>query len=167
MTEPNSDTGVVRLETVEDFVQYSTELINPALRTINILTTDMERPWLGHEDLVNSLKKAIVRNRRVSVRLLVTDPTLAIRTGHPLIPLIRKLSRFEARVIQQEMQEKQPIKQTMILVDRGGIVVRQSLQDFVGFCHFDDKHSVKNFNEDFDQYWRYSDTHADLRHLHI
>ena len=167
MTPADSDTGVIRLETLEEFIQYSLEIIKPAIRSINILTTDIERPWLGDDTVVQQLKLAIVKNRRVHVRLLIADPTLAIKTAHPLIPLIRKLSRFEARVVQEEMLEKQPFKKTFLTVDRGGVVLRQSLDTFVGFCHFDDKHTVKNLSEEFDQYWRYSDTHADLRHLHI
>ncbi len=167
MHKEPTETGVIRLESVEEFVEYSAELIKPALRSVTILTPDMERLWLGAELVVDSIKLGIVKNRRLQVRLLVADPTLAIRTGHPLLGLIKKLSRFEARVISKEMQEKQPLTTSMILVDRGGVVVRQSGDNFIGFCHFDDKHTVKNLNADFDQYWRYSETHADLRYFSI
>lgn len=167
MDKPTTETGVIRLDKLDEFIEHSAAVMKPALRSINILTPDMERPWLGSEKLLESLKLAIIKNRRLQVRLLVADPTLAIRSGHPLLGLIRKLSRFEARVISKEMQEKQPLAMSMVLVDRGGVVVRQSADAFIGFCHFDDKHCVKTLNAQFDQYWRFSETHADLRYFSI
>lgn len=165
-SEP-SETGVIRLTNAEEFVETSKDLLNPVIRNINILTTDFEREWFGHTSVTEALKKAVITNRRVTLRILVADPTKAIKTKHPLIPLIRKLSRIEARVIQEEILEKQPMKQSFCLVDRSRLIVRQSFDQFMGFAHFEDKHSVKNFNEMFDQYWRFSSTHADLRHVYV
>lgn len=167
-TEPTpSETGVIRLNTVEEFTEHSAEVLCDVIRTVNILATDLDKPWLGHDMVVDALKRAVITNRRVQVRILMTDPTLAIRLNHPLLALIKKLSRIEARVIQEDILDKVPLKRTFILVDRDKLVVKQTLQDYVGFAHFDDKHSVQNLTEEFDQYWRYSETHADLRHVYI
>lgn len=160
-----SETGVIRLNSVEAFVEHSNELIKPAIRHIDILTTDMDKPWLGEASVVQQLKLAVVKNRRLHVRLLMADPKLAIRISHPLIPLIKRLSRFQAKVIDNEMLDKQPLKYNFVLVDRGGLVVKQSETDFVGFAHFDDKHSVANQRETFNEYWRYSHAHPDLRYM--
>ncbi|MEJ2042424.1 MAG: hypothetical protein P8X74_07335 [Reinekea sp.] len=163
----NNETGVVRLQGLEDFIQHSVELITPVLRQINILTPDFNADWLGAGEFVEQLKLCIVRNRRVKVRLLLVDPISGIRQNHPLIPLIKRLSRFEARVITREFADKQPLKNAQLLVDLGGVLVRQSFSDYVGFVHYDDKHTVKNLLEDYEQYWRFSTVHADLRHLYI
>lgn len=166
MAEP-SDTGVIRLENAEEFVQHSVEILQNPVRSVCLLCNDFDKPWLGHEQLVDALKKAVIKNQRVDVRILLANTTLAIRTHHPLLPIIRKLSRMEARVIQEEMLDKQPIKENFLLVDRDKLVVKQLQQDYVGFAHYDDKHSVQNFTESFDQYWRYSNSHADLRHVYV
>lgn len=166
-TDTQSETGVIRLEHAEEFVQHSCEIVSSAIRQINLLSTDLEQPWFGDEAFVNAIKKAVVQNRRVKVRILVADPTLAIRRQHPLIPLIKRLSRIEARVIEDEILDKEPLKHSFLLVDRGQLVVRQVREDMIGFAHYDDKPTVKKLNETFEQYWRYSATHADLRYMHI
>jgi hypothetical protein len=162
-----SDTGVIRLENAEEFVEYSVEIVKPAIRNIFILADSLDSLWLGHEKLVQQLKLSIVKNRRIQVQLLTTDPTEAVRQNHPLLAIIRKLSRFQARVISQDLLDKQPLKKSFIVVDRRGIVYKQALNDFVGFAHFDDVQSVKRLTEEFEQYWRFSDEHADLRHILI
>ena len=162
MQEP-TDRGVIRLNSVEDFIEITPRVIKPALRSIDILTPDLEKPWLGSTVVVESLKAAVIRNRRIHVRCLIADPTLAVKTDHPLLGLIRKLSRIEARVISNELQEKQPLKNSMLLVDRSGVVLRQSNDAFIGFGHFDDKQTVKRLKAEFELYWRYSETNAYLR----
>jgi hypothetical protein len=166
MTEP-TETGVIRLENSEEFVEHSAEILQNPVRSIYLLCNDFDKPWLGQETLVQALKKAVIKNPRVQVRILLADTRLAVKTHHPLLPLIRKLSRIEARVIQEEMLEKQPIKENFLLVDRDKLVVRQLQQDYIGFAHYDDKHSVQNFTEAFDQYWRFSNTDSDLRHVYV
>ncbi len=163
----NQETGVIRLENADEFINYSVELLKPAIRQIHILTPDFNREWLGAPEVVEQIKLCVVKNRRVKVRMLVADPTSGIRSQHPLIGLVRRLSRFEARVVTEEFAEKQPLKNALIIVDLGGVIVKQSLADYVGFVHFDDKQTGKNLLEDFEQYWRFSTTHSDLRHVYL
>jgi len=162
-----TETGVIRLTGIEPFIEHTIELLKPARRSVDILTTDMDKPWLGNNNVVEQIKQTLLKNRYAEVRLLVADPTLAIRSGHPLIGLIRRLSRFEAKVIDTEILDKQPIKSGYLLIDQGGIIMKQSLTDFTGFVHFDDKQTVKSQKESFEQYWRYSHSHSDLRDIHI
>jgi hypothetical protein len=164
MTNP---TGVIRLDNKEAFIEYSVELMKPAIRQIYILTPDFDREWLGAPEFVEQLKLCLVKNRRMNVKMLIADPTTGIRSQHPLISLIKRLSRFKARVITEEFLDKQPLKNTQLLIDLNGIVMRQSFNDFIGFAHFQDKQTVKNLLEDFEQYWRFSTTHADLRHVYL
>lgn len=166
-SDQDKDTGVIRLENAESFAQNSCEMLQSVVRTVNVLSTDLERPWLGDPSVVNAIKKAVVSNRRVRVRILISDPTLAIREQHPLLPLIKRLSRIEARVIDDALLDKEPLKYTFMLIDRSQLVVRQVQDDFIGFAHYDDKPTVKTLNETFDQYWRYSSPHPDLRFVHL
>ena len=163
----NHDTGVIRLDTQQAFIDYSVELMKPAIRQIHILTPDFDQGWFGANEFVEQLKLTIVRNRRLQVKLLVADPTTGIRSQHPLIAIIKRLSRFEGRVINEDFLEKQPLKDAQLLVDIGGVMVRQSLTDYMGFIHFNDKQTGKTRLEGFAQYWRFSHTHSDLRYVYL
>ncbi|EAR07784.1 hypothetical protein [Reinekea blandensis] len=171
MTEPTSDTpsetGVIRLDSADGFAQHSCEVLANALRTINIVSTDLERTWLGHTEVVDALKRAVIKNRRVHVRILLTEPGDAIAQKHPLIPLIKRLSRMEARVIEDDILDKVPLKHTFLTVDRSRVVLRQTQDEFIGFAHYDDRPTVSQLQDTFDQYWRYSRQHPDLRFVNI
>lgn len=162
-----SETGVIRLSSAEHFVEHSTELVNNTIRTVNIITDSLELPWLGDDALVNAVKMAVIKNRRVHVRILVTETKQAVAQSHPLLALIKRLSRIEARLIEPEILDKEPLKQAFLLVDRAGIVLRNNLEEYAGFAHYDDKPTVKNLNNRFDQYWRYSKTSPELRFVYL
>lgn len=166
MTE-ESDTGVIRLNTLEEFVAQSSIIVSHAVRKVDVLTSTLAPAWLGSSALVAALKQAVLKNHRLQVRILIADVLPAIEADHPLIPLIRRLSRIEARVIDEQTLIKQPLKAELLLVDRGGIVMRQSSEQFVGFAHQDDKQTVAVQQGVFDQYWRFSKTHSDLRHVYL
>lgn len=161
------NTGVIRLNSVDEFVTQSTELIPTGIRCINIISHDLALPWLGQESVVDALKHFILSNRRARLRLLVGETRNALSVNHPLIPLIKKLSRIEARVIEEEILEKEPLKYEYLLVDRSGLVVKQKPDQYIGFAHHDDKTTVKNLKSSFDQYWRYSQPSPELRYFSI
>lgn len=166
-SEAESQTGVIRLDSIEDFISQSTPLIDSGLRSINIISQDLNRPWLGSDAVVTALKQFILTNRRAHLRLLIAQTTHTLRTDHPLVPLIKKLSRIEARIIESEILEKEPLGYEFILVDRGGVVLRQALDNYIGFAHTDDKTTVKGLQSSFDQYWRYSQPSPELRYFSI
>lgn len=171
MTEPSAeeptDTGVIRLDNAEAFARQSQEVLGTAIRTVNIVSTDLERAWLGHSAVVDAIKKTVIQNRRVHVRILLSDPSTAISQKNALIPLIKRLSRIEARVIEEDILDKVPLKHSFLTVDRSKVVLRQTQEEFIGFAHYDDRQTVSNLQETFDQYWRYSKSHPDLRFVHI
>ncbi|MFQ3228822.1 hypothetical protein [Reinekea sp.] len=167
--QPTTDlnTGVIRLSNVDEFITHSTEIIPTAIRSINIISHDLALSWLGQEAVIDALKQFILTNRRARIRLLVGETRSALSANHPLIPLIKKLSRIEARIIEEEILEKEPLKYEYILVDRSGLVVKQKPDQFIGFAHPDDKTTVKNLQSSFDQYWRYSQPSPELRYFSI
>lgn len=171
MTEPSSEAptenGVIRLDNAEAFARQSREILSSAIRTVNIVSTDLERAWFGQSAVVDAVKKAVIQNRRVHVRILLTDPGAAIAQKNALIPLIKRLSRIEARVIEETILDKVPLKHSFLTVDRSKVVLRQTQDEFIGFAHYDDRQTVSNLQETFDQYWRYSSSHPDLRFVHI
>ncbi|MBU2864874.1 hypothetical protein KO489_13530 [Reinekea forsetii] len=165
--EAESQTGVIQLDSIAGFINQSTPLIDAGLRSINIISQDLNRPWLGNEAVVSALKQFILTNRRAQMKLLIAQTTHALNTDHPMVPLIKKLSRIEARIIEPEILEKEPINCEFILVDRGGVVIRQKLDNYIGFAHTDDKTTVKSLQSSFDQYWRYSQPSPELRYFSI
>lgn len=167
MTE-SSETGVIRLENPDGFIQHTVELINQGIRKVTVLTTDLEPEWLGAEPVVEALRQFAIKNRRSEVRILTTDPMPAVRSNHPWLELIRRLSRVEARVIKSEILDTEPMKGTFVISDLSGIVYRAADSGaWQGFAHYDDRATVRQQLDVFEQYWRYSEESPEFRKLVI
>ncbi|MEX0622629.1 MAG: hypothetical protein WD251_01905 [Saccharospirillum sp.] len=164
MTERN-DTGVIRLNTLDDFIEHSRELINQAGRELTVLSTDLDRDWLGSDALTDALRQFAVCNRRSKVRILVTETSPVVQGRHAWLDLIKRLSRIEIRVIKPDILDTEPMKGTFLLSDRSGLVYRNSETGYIGFVHYDDRATVRQQLEVFEQYWRYSTESPELRHL--
>lgn len=164
MTE-NSDTGVIRLQSVDDFIGHTTELIGQTVRELRVLSTDLEADWLGSEAVTDALRRFALGNRRASVHILVTDATAAVKANHRWLELIRRLSRLQCQVIKADILDSEPLKGTFVLSDRRGLVYRGALDAYTGFAHYDDRATVRQQREIFDQYWRYSQPSAEFRTL--
>jgi hypothetical protein len=164
MTERN-DTGVIRLDTLEGFIEHSQELINQTGRELTVLSTDLARDWRGSEPDTDAMRKFAVRNRRSKVRILVTETNPIVQSRHAWLDLIKRLSRIEIRVIKPEILDSEPMKGTFLLSDRSGLIYRNSETGYLGFAHYDDRATVRQQLDVFEQYWRYSAESPEFRHL--
>ncbi|WP_127556474.1 hypothetical protein [Saccharospirillum alexandrii] len=164
MTE-RSDTGVIRLNSLDDFIEHSVELINQTGRELTVLSTDLDRDWLGSDAVTDALRQFAIRNRRSKVRILVTETSPIVQGRHAWLDLIKRLSRIEIRVINPEILDTEPMKGTFLLSDRSGLVYRNSETGYIGFVHYDDRATVRQQLDVFEQYWRYSQESSEFRHL--
>lgn len=164
MTERN-DTGVIRLNSLDDFIEHSVELINQTGRELTVLSTDLDRDWLGSDAVTDALRQFAIRNRRSKVRILVTETSPVVKGRHAWLDLIKRLSRIEIRVIKPDILDTEPMKGTFLLSDRSGLVYRNSETGYLGFVHYDDRATVRQQLDVFEQYWRYSDESPEFRHL--
>jgi hypothetical protein len=57
------------------------------------------------------------------------------------------------------------MKGTFLLSDSTGLVYRNSQSRYLGFAHYDDRATVRQQIDVFDQYWRYSEESPEFRFL--
>ena len=165
MQEP-SETGVIRLNTLEDFITHTADLIPQSVRQVTVLSTNLEPEWLGAPSVTEALRQFAIQNARSQIRILVTETTSTVATSHPWLELIRRLSRVQARVIKPELLDTEPMKGTFVLSDRKGIVYRAlDSGAWQGFAHYDDRATVRKQLDIFEQYWRYSEESPEFRTL--
>jgi hypothetical protein len=164
MTE-GSDTGVIRLENLAAFTEHTAELIGQSIREVYVLSPDMALPWLGAEAVTDALRRFALTHRRAQIRILVCDASAVVQQRHPWLALIRRLSKIEARVIKPEILDTEPLKGSFVLSDRRGLVYRNSETEYLGFAHYDDRPTVQQQRNLFEQYWRYSAAHPEFRVL--
>jgi predicted GNAT family N-acyltransferase len=87
------------IDGLEDVLKASSDLVAQARRELLIYTRDLERILYGQPLLLESAKRFAIAGHGGIVRIIVQEPGLAQKMGHPLLELAQRLpSVFQFRV---------------------------------------------------------------------
>ncbi len=142
---------------------HALALVRQARRSICISSADME-PWLYDEAAMQQACTAfLLQHGDCRLRLLVRDPALAIRRGHRLLSLARRLtSRMEIR---RAHPDHPGGKDAFLLADRSGLLWRPDPREFQGRACYHEPGRVRQFQARFDEAWNLAIHDPDLRSL--
>lgn len=140
---------------------HALALLQQASRTLCLYSPDLE-PWLYHHSSIQqACMQFLLGNRNSRLRVLVRDSSRAVRDGHRLIALSRKLS---SQVQIRRCHPDYPIpEESFLLADDQGMLVRPEAQRFAGYAKYRDPGRVRQLQRLFDQTWDTSVTDPDLR----
>lgn len=95
-------------------------LLAQSKREIFIITPDLEHSRFDNDEFIDALSAFARSSRHTCTRLLVADPLLAIKDGHRLINLMRKLSSLIE--IRQVHEDDVDLTQSWIVADNIGLL---------------------------------------------
>jgi hypothetical protein len=102
-----------------------------AERFITILTPDLEPDIYGHEDFLEVVKRLVLAKRYARVRVLITDPSRAVRNGNPLVALSRRLNTYmDFRNL--EMAYRGSMNDAFIIADESAVLYRTNGKRYDG-----------------------------------
>jgi len=140
-------------------------LIRQVHTQIRILTPNLENPVYDNPQLTQSLNRLVTQNRHASIKVLVNDSGTAVKTGHRIIELSRRLSSsIQLHKTPEEMQE---YGAAILLVDDAGYIYKHHGDSFQGQANFNDKLKVRELSKAFDESWERSKSDTELRRLYI
>ncbi len=156
-----SGSGLVRLQTTDEFRTLSLELVQNARYSLIIFSEDLE-DWLYDNDAFADAVMALVQKQRnTSVRLLVRDTKLLIERGHRLLRLSHRAAEYiQIRKLPTTLSEKFP---NYLITDDNGLLFRPDPQDTQGIGYHDYRARVKPLLEEFKLLWSRATTPPDLR----
>ena len=136
-------------------------LIQQAQRNLCLYTDDLE-PWLYHHSSVQqACTRFLLRSPRARLRILLRDPTRAVKEGHRLLTLSRKLSsNLHIRKFNPDYANE---ALAFLIADDRGLLVRPELDQQAGYALYNDPARVRQRQTQFDQAWDTSITDPDLR----
>ena len=163
-----SETGVVQLSSVSEFLQQGLEMVSSASRRIRIFSHDFEPQLYGDADMAQALKEFCLEHHQNELQILLMSSRRAVNDGHRLIPLIQRLtSSVTVREVKSDYEPIKPILHSFMLVDRRKVLFRANQDQYKGFAHYDDVSTVRRLDSEFDELWRFSKTCPDFRQLNI
>ena len=153
------------MATREENARAALALISDVKNTVDIFTPDLEPHIYDQTDFLERLTMPPLGKPRANVRILVKDSQRAVKNGHRLIELTRKLSSYmEIRRVHRDFAD---YDEAFMLVDNCGVMRRRVPARFTGTICFNDTNEVTRLKKIFDEIWDRSDPDPELRRLNI
>jgi hypothetical protein len=136
-------------------------LIQQAQRNLCLYSDDLE-PWLYHHSSVQqACTRLLLSSPRARLRILLRDPTRAVKEGHRLLALSRRLSsNLHIRKLNPDYANEEL---AFLIADDRGLFVRPELDQQSGYTLYNDPARVRQRQTQFEQAWDTSITDPDLR----
>lgn len=141
--------------------QHALALIEQARRTLSIYTQDLE-PWLyNHSSIQQACSNFLLAHPRNRLRILVSDSSRAVKQGHRLVTLARRLT---SNLAIRKLHLDYPAQTcTFLIADDCGLLVRPEPDQFAGHALYRDPGRARQRQRLFDNAWDHSLSDPDLR----
>lgn len=154
-----------RLETIEENQDAVEELASGARYELQLFSQDLESRLFNRPRFIQSLTKLATLSRRSRIQILVMDSGPAVRSGHRLIDLSRRLTSFiEIRRINPEYKEE---TRTFMLTDNRNFYYRPIFSSYKGLLETENPVGTQELQNFFLEVWESSPIDPEFRRLHI
>lgn len=157
--------GEHRIDTAEEAREAALALARQARLTLRIFSRDLDAGLYSTTEFRDALSELARRGPRTEVRILVKDPTPAIRRHHELLGLIQHLSsHIGARRIAHDWQDE---IFAFLLADEHGLLWRPYGDQYQGSVDFAAGPRARELRDWFDSVWGASEPEPEFRRLGI
>lgn len=150
-----------RFSKPEEARAHALALIQQARRTLYLYTPDLE-PWLYHHSSIQeACTQLLLGNPRNRLMILVRDSTRAVKEGHRLLNLSKRLSSYcQIRRINPDYPSEE---HAFLLADDCGLLLRPEPTEYAGYAHYNSAGRVRQLIAQFEQTWNTSVLDPNLR----
>ncbi|SDU00638.1 hypothetical protein SAMN05216296_1210 [Pseudomonas pohangensis] len=136
-------------------------MLQQARRSLCLYTPDLE-PWLYNHNLIqDSCRAFLLGHPHNRLRILLRDSGRAVRDGHRLLTLSRRLS---SNLHIRKLHPDYPAEEVaFLLADDRGLLLRPEIDQYAGYALFNDPGRTRLRQAQFDQAWDSSVLDPDLR----
>lgn len=155
----------LKLEGIEAFSAAQLTLMAQTKRELYILTPDFEAERYNETGFADALSAFVRRSRYSDARILVGDPSIALRWGHHVVILAKRLtSNLRIRQLHEDDYDPQ---QAWMVADGIGLLRRDGSTGMQGMLAAKSVPHAKRASERFAMLWERSQDIPDFRNLHI
>lgn len=156
---------LLKLDGSAAFSAAQLKLIAQTRRELYILTPDFEAERYNDIIFVDALSAFVRRSRYANARILVGDPRIALRWGHHVVTLAKRLtSNLRVRQIHEDDYDPQ---EAWMVADGIGLLRRDGNEGMQGSLSAKSIPYARRASERFSELWERSEEIQDFRNLHI
>ena len=160
-----SDENSTRLEltSAEDCRQATLALLKNTRRTIALFSRDLEPSIFGTVEFATALQRLALRSRFTHIRIVVINPGPAIRDGHRLIELARRLSSFIE--FRRPGPDHAQMAESFLVCDETGVMYRPLANRYEGFADTSNPLEARKLLKTFAEIWSQAEPEQEFRRL--
>ncbi|MEA5445334.1 hypothetical protein VCB98_05840 [Gammaproteobacteria bacterium AB-CW1] len=164
MSDDPQNTGG-SLEYRDDSREAARQLAEATRRELLIFTRDLEPAVLDQSEFLEAVRQLVIRSRHTGLRVICQDPTRAIKEGHGLIRLARRVSSHVS--LHRPHREDAEEADAFIVSDETGYLYRPLADRLEGRWSPNDPTQARRLRQRFDQMWDRSEPETEFRQLGV
>jgi len=141
------------------------DVASEASRRLSIFTHDLEPGIYDDPDFLEVVKHLILSQRYARVRVLIADPTRAIKNGNAFVALGRRLNTYiEFRHVREDLRTH---AEAFCIADETALVYRLQAARWEGIVDTYEPSVARVYGKMFDEIWQASEVEIEFRQLGI
>ena len=149
-----------------DDTRYASDLmVQQCQESVDIFSRELDPELYDREPFLQAISHLCVTNRTARIRILVQEPAPAVKCGHRLIELSRRIS--SSIEIRQPHPDYRHHNEAFLIADRCGLVARALSDRYEGTANFYALIQSQRKLDFFTEIWDRSEAHPEFRRLNI
>ena len=153
------------ISTQEELRQAVIDVVSESTRKVAIFTHDLEPGIYDDPDFLEIIKKLCLAQNYARVRVLIADPTRAIKNGNNFVHLGRRLNTYiEFRHVREDLRTH---AEAFCIADETALIYRLQANRWEGIADTYEPAVAKLYGKMFDEIWQASEVEIEFRQLGI
>lgn len=153
------------ISTREEMRQAAISVVQEATRKVSIFTHDLEPGIYDDPDFLEVIKRLVLSQTYARIRVLITDPARAIKSGNNFVYLGRRLNTYiEFRHVREDLRTH---AEAFCIADDKALVYRLQAARWEGIADTYEPAVAKLYSKMFDEIWQASEVEMEFRQLGV
>ena len=153
------------ISTKEEMRLAAIETVREATRKVSIFTHDLEPGIYDDPDFLEVIKRLVLSQTYARIRVLIADPSRAIKNGNNFVHLGRRLNTYiEFRHVREDFRTH---AESFCIADDVSLVYRLQASRWEGIADTYEPPVAKLYSKMFDEIWLASEVEMEFRQLGI
>ena len=147
----------------DEMRQAAIEIAQNARRRVSIFTHDLEPGIYDDPDFLEVIKHMVLSQTYARIRVLIADPSRAIKNGNNFVHLGRRLNTYiEFRHVREDLRTH---AEAFCIADDTALVYRLQAARWEGIADTYEPAVAKVYGKMFDEIWQASEVEIEFRQL--
>ncbi len=153
------------ISTQEEMRLAAIDMASAASRRLSIFTHDLESGIYDDPDFLEIVQHLVLSQSYARIRVLIANPSRAIKTGNNLVHLGRRLNTYiEFRHVREDLRTH---PEAFCIADETALVYRLDASRWEGIVDTYEPAVAKMYGKMFDEIWLASEVEIEFRQLGI